>query len=49
MIYKNNLKRGSKIMRSKLAIEVRIKLLESRGKDNSNIVRKLKRQLRKYN
>lgn len=36
-------------MRSKLAIEVRIKLLESRGKDNSNIVRKLKRQLRKYN
>lgn len=32
---------------NKLQIENRIKLLESRQKENYNIIRKLKRQLRK--
>lgn len=36
-------------MRSKLAIENRISLLEGRGKDNNRIVMKLKRKLRKFN
>ena len=36
-------------MRNKLAIENRIALLESRQKENYNIVRKLKRELRKLN
>lgn len=36
-------------MRNKLAIENRIALLESRQKENYNIVRKLKRDLRKLN
>lgn len=35
-------------MRSKLAIENRISLLEGRGKDNNRIVMKLKRKLRKF-
>lgn len=35
--------------KNKLAIENRIALLESRsGKDNGNIVKKLKRQLKKF-
>lgn len=36
-------------MRNKLAIENRIALLESRQKENYNIVRKLKIELRKLN
>ena len=36
-------------MRSKLAIENRISLLQGRGKENNRIVMKLKRQLRKFN
>lgn len=36
-------------MRSALAISNRISLLESRQKENQNIVKKLKRELRKIN
>ena len=36
-------------MIKKLKLEYRIALLESRPKDNGKIIKKLKRQLRKYN
>ena len=36
------------ITRTKLAIENRIALLQSRGKENNRIVLKLKRQLKKF-
>ena len=35
-------------MRSKLAIENRIAILQSRNKENNKIVAKLKRQLNKF-
>ena len=33
----------------KLRLENRMKILQANGKDNGNIIRKLKRQLRKLN
>jgi len=35
--------------KTKSAIESRISLLQNRGRDNGNIVKKLKRKLRKFN